>query len=125
MPATPPRLHPLHVQNLNHLILLRNALQQDLVTACYEHGVDKKSAKCYRDATDEELLLFAYSVDMSLFVPRFLGDDLCRIIQAPAEIRGIIATANLRGSRQGLPAKDRSRGNEGVRVTVGASDRQP
>jgi hypothetical protein len=105
MTGTPPRLHPLHVQNLNQLVLLRQAVLLDPVIACYEYGVDKKSAECYRAATDEELLQFAYSVDLSLFVPRFLGDELCSILKAPVEIRGSFAAASLRGSRQGKPEK--------------------
>jgi hypothetical protein len=119
--AIPPRLHPIHVHNLSQLVLLRNAIQQDPVMACYEHGVDKKSAACYGAATDEELLHFAFSVDLSLFVPRFLGDELCRIIKAPNDIRAVFAAANIRGSRQGKPEKDRLRENVSSRLTVDAS----
>ncbi len=123
MAATPHRLHPLHVHNLNQLILLRAAIQQDPVLACYEHGIDKKSAESYRSATDEQLLHFAYSVDMSLFVPRFLGEELCKILTAPDEIRGIVVATNLQNSRQVNAAKEQVRGNGGYSRPIRVSGR--
>ena len=123
MADTPPRLHPLHVHNLNQLVLLRQAVLLDPVIACYEYRIDKKSAECYRAATDEELLQFAYSVDLSLFVPRFLGDELCTILKAPFEIRGSVAAASLQGSRQGKPEKDPKSKIADARLTAKVSGR--
>lgn len=123
MAATPHRLRPLHVHNLNQLVFLRDAIQHDSVLACYEHGIDKKTAESYRSASDEELLHFAYSVDMSLFVPRFLGEELCKILKAPDEIRGIVVATNLQNSRQANSVKQRGPGNAGYSHTIRVSGR--
>jgi hypothetical protein len=79
----------LQVHNLNCLVLLRDAIRRDPVLACYEHGLTKESANCYGAASDEELLNLAYSVDVSLFVPRFANHDLRAMLKTPPAVRGI------------------------------------
>jgi hypothetical protein len=81
------RFSSLHAQNLNYLLLLREASIRDRVLACYECGLNKDSAAFFASASDEQLLHIAYSVDTLLCVPRYTCDAIRTMLDTPPGIR--------------------------------------
>jgi len=112
---TAQRLNRIHVENLCQLIQLREAILRDIVEACICYSIDRKTAECYGNASDEELHELAFSVEESLFPPRFRGEDLCLLLKSPPEIRGIVAAVHRDGTRKRVPSR-------GAGSTVSSND---
>jgi hypothetical protein len=97
----------LHIDNLHNLVALREAILRDPVAARYEYGIDKSTATRYANASDQDLHALAFAVDHSLFIPRYVGVDLCALLSKPVEIRGLCATVNHIQSRHQLSGEER------------------
>lgn len=96
---TAQRLNRVHVDNLCHLIQLREAIHHDLAEACLTYGIDRITAESYGNASDEDLRELAFSVDQSFFTPRFQGETLRVLLRSPIEFRGTLAVVHCSGTR--------------------------
>ena len=93
------RLNRLHVDNLCHLIQLRDAIHQDIAEACITYNMSRLSAERYGNATDDELHELAFAVDAALFTPRFTGEEVNSLLQSPPALRGTLVAVQSNGTR--------------------------